>query len=163
MCTGVVESEESHHYSSSRYSRRLRSPLTNCSCSSRGCHCELSFPIVIELGDTNSVTATHYGFVDVIQRYQVKTLHTPTFRLSLLQSTNWIWWADNYFGTEYASLQSSLQRCNPMKCIQCQSTAARSSIRDAAWICQTSARCGRQRNIVSSSSPQPTSIRMLCQ
>jgi len=44
----------------------------------------LSLPIVIELGDNNSVTATHYGFVDVIQGYQVEALHTPTFRLSLL-------------------------------------------------------------------------------
>ena len=45
---------------------------------------KLSLPIVIELGDNNSVTATHYGFVDVIQGYQVEALHTPTFRLSLL-------------------------------------------------------------------------------
>jgi hypothetical protein len=45
---------------------------------------KLSLPIVIELGDNNSVTATHYGFVDVIQSYQVEALHTPTFRLSLL-------------------------------------------------------------------------------
>jgi hypothetical protein len=45
---------------------------------------KLSLPIVIELGDNNSVIATHYGFVDVIQGYQVEALHTPTFRLSLL-------------------------------------------------------------------------------
>jgi hypothetical protein len=45
---------------------------------------KLSFPIVIELGDNNSVTAAHYGFVDVIQDYQVEALLTPTFRLSLL-------------------------------------------------------------------------------
>jgi len=45
---------------------------------------KLSLPIVIELGDNNSVTATHYGFVDVIQGYQVGALYTPTFRLSLL-------------------------------------------------------------------------------
>ena len=38
----------------------------------------LSLPIVIELGDKNSVTATHYGFVD-IQGYQIEALHTPTF------------------------------------------------------------------------------------
>jgi hypothetical protein len=44
---------------------------------------KLSLPIVIELGDKNSVTATHYGFVD-IQGYQIEALHTPTFRLSLL-------------------------------------------------------------------------------
>jgi len=44
----------------------------------------LSLPIVIELGDDNSVTTTHYGFVNVIQGYQVEALHTPTFRLSLL-------------------------------------------------------------------------------
>jgi len=40
---------------------------------------KLSFPIVIELGDNNSVTATQYSFVDVIQDNQVETLHTPTF------------------------------------------------------------------------------------
>jgi hypothetical protein len=45
---------------------------------------KLSLPIVIEHGDNNSVIATHYGFVDVIQGYQVEALHTPTFRLSLL-------------------------------------------------------------------------------
>jgi hypothetical protein len=48
---------------------------------------KLSLPIVIELGDDNSVTATHYGFVDVIQGYQVEAFLTPTFRLSL-QSIN---------------------------------------------------------------------------
>ena len=32
-----MESEESHHYSSSRYSLRLQSPLTNCSCSHHRC------------------------------------------------------------------------------------------------------------------------------
>jgi len=45
---------------------------------------KLSLPIVIELGDNNSVTATHYGFVKVIQGYQVKALQTPSFQLSLL-------------------------------------------------------------------------------
>jgi hypothetical protein len=44
----------------------------------------LSLPIVIELRDDNSVTATHYGFINVIQRYQVEALYTPTVRLSLL-------------------------------------------------------------------------------
>ena len=45
---------------------------------------KLSLPRVIELGDDISLTATHYGFVIIIQGYQVKALHTPTFRLSLL-------------------------------------------------------------------------------
>jgi hypothetical protein len=45
---------------------------------------KVSLSIVIELGDNNSVIATHYGFIDVIQGYQVEALHTPTFRLSLL-------------------------------------------------------------------------------
>ena len=45
---------------------------------------KLSLPIVIELGDNNSVTATHYGFADVIQGHQVEALHTPTLRLSPL-------------------------------------------------------------------------------
>ena len=44
----------------------------------------LSVPIVIELGDDNSVTTTYYNFVNVIQGYQVEALHTPTIRLSLL-------------------------------------------------------------------------------
>jgi len=46
----------------------------------------LSFSIVIELGDNNSVTVMHYSFVDVIQGYQVKALHTPTFQLALLSN-----------------------------------------------------------------------------
>ena len=45
---------------------------------------KLSLPIVIEVGDNNSVTATHYGFVNIIQGFQVEALHTPTFQLSLL-------------------------------------------------------------------------------
>jgi hypothetical protein len=45
---------------------------------------KLSLPIVIELGDNNSITTTHYGFVNVIQGNQVEALHTPSFRLSLL-------------------------------------------------------------------------------
>jgi len=40
---------------------------------------KLSLPIVIELGDNNFITATHYGFLDVIQTFQVEALHTPTF------------------------------------------------------------------------------------
>jgi hypothetical protein len=38
---------------------------------------KLSLTIAIELGDNNSVTAMHYGFVDIIQGYQVESLHTP--------------------------------------------------------------------------------------
>jgi hypothetical protein len=45
---------------------------------------KLSLAIVIELGDNNLVTAKHYGFLDVIQGYQVEALQTPTVRLSLL-------------------------------------------------------------------------------
>jgi len=44
---------------------------------------KLSLPIAIELGDKNSVTATHYGFID-IQGDHVEAFHTHTFRLSLL-------------------------------------------------------------------------------
>ena len=47
----------------------------------------LSLLIVIKLGGNNSVTATHYGFVNVIQGYQVKALYTATFRHSLLSIT----------------------------------------------------------------------------
>jgi len=43
---------------------------------------KLSLPIAIQLGDYNSVTATHHGFVN-IQGYQVEAIHNPTFRLSL--------------------------------------------------------------------------------
>ena len=64
---------------------------------------KLSHPIVIELGDNHSVTTTHYGFVD-IQGYQIEAVHTPTFRLTLYRSTNWIWAGIRlYFGTENAA------------------------------------------------------------
>ena len=49
----------------------------------------LSLPIVNKLGDDSSVTATHYGFVNVIQGYQVEALRTLTFRLSLLSINQW--------------------------------------------------------------------------
>jgi len=46
MCQGVVESKDSHRYSSSHYSRRLQSPLTTCFCSHHWrCHCS-ELPIV---------------------------------------------------------------------------------------------------------------------
>ena len=45
---------------------------------------KLSLPIVLELGDNNSVTAMYYGFVNVIQGYQVEALHTSSFQFSLL-------------------------------------------------------------------------------
>jgi len=53
-------------------------------CSSFSTFKKLSLPLVIEHRDNNSVTATHYGFVNVIQGYVVKALHPPTFRLCLL-------------------------------------------------------------------------------
>ena len=53
-------------------------------CTSFSTYIKRTPPIVIELGDNNSVTATQYGFVDVIEGYHVEALHTPTFRLSLL-------------------------------------------------------------------------------
>jgi len=152
----------------------------------------LSFTIVIELGDNNSVTAMHYGFVDIIQDHQVEAPHTPTFRLSLLQSTDWIWWAYDYFGTANAPLQSSLQRhhnrihkstcflcskytfdCHNTQsaswpsasngAFECQSSALQSAIQDTTWIWQTYVRCRWQQNILSSFSPQPMLIRMICQ
>jgi len=54
----------------------------DCSCFSKVI--KLSLPTVIEFGDNNSFTTTHYGFVDIIQGCQVEALHTPTFRLSFL-------------------------------------------------------------------------------
>jgi hypothetical protein len=39
----------------------------------------LSLRIVIELGVNNSVTATHSGFINIIQRYQVEAYYSPTF------------------------------------------------------------------------------------
>jgi len=66
----VIDSRASHHKCNNR--------------SSFSTFKKLSLPIVIELGDNNSVTVTHYGFVDIIQGYQVEALHTLTFRLSLL-------------------------------------------------------------------------------
>jgi len=53
-------------------------------CSSFSTFKKLSLHILIELGDNNPVTATHYGLVNFIQGYQGEALHTPTFRLSLL-------------------------------------------------------------------------------
>jgi len=66
----VIDSGASHHMCNDRTSFSM--------------YKKLSPPLGIELGDNNSVTATHYGFVEVIQSYQVEALHTPTFRLSLL-------------------------------------------------------------------------------
>jgi len=66
----VIDSGASHH-------------LCN-DCSSFSSYKKLSLPVVIELGDNNSVTTTHYGFVNLKQGYLVKALHTPTCRLSLL-------------------------------------------------------------------------------
>jgi len=53
-------------------------------CSSFSTFKIISLPKVIKLADDNSVTATHYGFVNVIQGYQIDALLTTTFRLSLL-------------------------------------------------------------------------------
>jgi hypothetical protein len=50
---------------------------------------QVSVPIVIELGDKDSDIAMHYVFVDVIQGYQVKALHTSTFRHSILSINHW--------------------------------------------------------------------------
>jgi len=47
----------------------------------------LSLPIVIDLGDNNFVTVTHYGFVDVMLGGQVEALHTCIFHLCLLSIT----------------------------------------------------------------------------
>ena len=66
----VIDSRASHHMCND--------------CTSFSTYKNLSLPIALELGDNNSVTATHYKFVDVIQGYQVEALHTPTFRLSVL-------------------------------------------------------------------------------
>jgi len=45
---------------------------------------KLRQPIVIELGDDNKVTVSHYGLVNILQEYEVNALYTPTFQLSLL-------------------------------------------------------------------------------
>jgi len=66
----VIDSGSSHHMWNDRTSVSMFK--------------KLSLPIVIELGDHNSVTATHYGCINVIQGYQVEASHTPTFWLSLL-------------------------------------------------------------------------------
>jgi hypothetical protein len=69
---------------------------------------KLSFPIVIELGDDNSVTATHYGFVDVIQDYLVEAL--LLFDFPSYQSTNWIWWAYDYISEQKMLLYNPVFR-----------------------------------------------------
>ena len=45
---------------------------------------KLSLAVVIELGDNNTVTTTHYCFINVIQGYQVEALHTPTIPVFFL-------------------------------------------------------------------------------
>ena len=45
---------------------------------------KLRQPIVIELGDGNTVTISHLRLVSVSQEYEVNALYTPTFWLSLL-------------------------------------------------------------------------------
>jgi len=45
---------------------------------------KLRQPIVIELGDDNKVTVSHHGLINISQEYKYESLHTPTFRLSLL-------------------------------------------------------------------------------
>jgi hypothetical protein len=61
----VIDSGASHHMSNDRTSFSMFK--------------KLSLPIVIELADINSVTAMQYGFVNIIQGYQVEALHIPTF------------------------------------------------------------------------------------
>jgi len=45
---------------------------------------KLSLCIVITLADNNWVIVAQYGFIDVIQGYQIEALHIPAFGLSLL-------------------------------------------------------------------------------
>jgi len=66
----VIDSGASHHMCNDRSSFSMFK--------------KLSLLIVIELRDNNSVAATHYGFVNIIQGYQVEALHAPTLWLSLL-------------------------------------------------------------------------------
>jgi len=40
--------------------------------------------MLIELGDDNTVRVTHHGLVDATQGYEIDTLYSRTFRLSLL-------------------------------------------------------------------------------
>ena len=47
----------------------------------------LSLPIIIKLRDNNWITATHFGFVDIIPGYEVNALHAPTFCRTLLSIT----------------------------------------------------------------------------
>jgi hypothetical protein len=60
----------------------IDSGASHTMCNDRSSHSALktlALPIVIELGKNNLITATYYGFVDVIEGYQVETLHTSTF------------------------------------------------------------------------------------
>jgi len=66
----VIDSGASHHTCNDRSSFSMFK--------------KLSLPIVIELGDNNSVTATHYGFVKGAQGDHVEAVNTPNFRLPLL-------------------------------------------------------------------------------
>jgi len=69
----VIESGSSHHMC------HVRSSVSTFT--------RLSLPILIELRHDNSVTALHYGFVNVIQGYQVEALHISTFRPYLVAIT----------------------------------------------------------------------------
>jgi hypothetical protein len=51
----------------------------------------LSLPILLELGDNQSVISTHCGFIDVIQRNQINSLHIPAFGLSFLSINRLEW------------------------------------------------------------------------
>jgi len=44
---------------------------------------KLRWPMLIELGDDNTVWVTHHGLVDTTQGYEIDALYTPTFHLSL--------------------------------------------------------------------------------
>jgi len=60
----------------------IDSGVSHCMCNDRSSFWTfkmLSLPTVIELGDNNSVTATHYGFINIVQCYHAGALCTPTF------------------------------------------------------------------------------------
>jgi len=112
-----VESEGSHRYSSSRYSRRLRSPLTNCLCSYRRCHSELLNVQKALISYSNRTWRQQFS-----HRYALRfrRCHTglpsrnspcsyfSTFPPSINQLD--LVGIRLYFGTENSPLQSSLQR-----------------------------------------------------
>jgi len=116
MCNGVVESKESHCNSSTCYSRKLQSPLTSWLSSGGHSHYK---PLNVQqalISDSywtwhnDSVSATQYSSINIIQGYPAETQHTFTFLHALLQSTNCMCCANNFISKQKMLLSNCISR-----------------------------------------------------